>query len=113
VLADGLREALRVALKSRDRVAVAALRSALAAIENASAVPAAGRGGLAIEESPAGPGAADVARRELTESDMTRIIRSEVADREAAARDYEAAGRTERAAHLRAEADALRAHLCG
>jgi hypothetical protein len=34
-----LREGLKAALKARDRVAVAALRSALSAIDNAEAVP--------------------------------------------------------------------------
>ena len=37
-LRQNLRDALTTAIKSRDRVAVAALRSALAAIDNAEAV---------------------------------------------------------------------------
>lgn len=107
-----LRDALRAALKARDRVAVSALRSALAAIENAGAVdvvdPPGARRGLAIEESPAGPGAAEVARRALTEAEVARIVRAEIAGRDRAAIDYENAGRARRAAQLRAEADVLR-----
>ncbi|MBD0324450.1 MAG: hypothetical protein ICV72_13845, partial [Aldersonia sp.] len=60
---DRLRVALRSAMKERDRVAVAALRSTLGVIDDAEAVdigggPTAG----AIEESAVGLGAAEVAR---------------------------------------------------
>jgi uncharacterized protein YqeY len=112
-LRQRLRAALPAAMKARDRTAVAALRSTLAAIDNAEAVdggPSAGRG-LAIEQSPVGVGAAEVARRVLTEAEVERIVRAEVAEREAAARDYDQAGRPEHAEQLRAEAEALSAHL--
>jgi uncharacterized protein YqeY len=39
------------------------------------------------------------------------IVRSEVADREAAALEYDRAGRPERAEALRAEAQVLSSHL--
>ncbi|MEN3308686.1 MAG: uncharacterized protein V7603_4888 [Micromonosporaceae bacterium] len=100
-------------MKARDRVAVAALRAALAAIDNAEAVdraPAVDKR-LAIEQIPVGVGAAEVARQVLTEADVARIVRAEVDEREAAARDYERAGRHERAEQLRAEANVLSAHL--
>jgi uncharacterized protein YqeY len=112
-LRDRLRAALPTAMKARDRVTVAALRGALSAIDNAEAVdhtPAAGTS-LAIESLPVGAGAAEVARRLLTDADVERIVRAEVADREAAARDYDRAGRPERADQLRAEAAVLSAHL--
>jgi uncharacterized protein YqeY len=125
-------------MKARDRVAVAALRATLGAIENAEAVggaaeaadgteaavdgtAAAGTGGLAgrslagrslaIEQSPVGVGAAEVPRRALTEAQVEQIVRAEVAEREAAARDYERAGRAERAERLRHEIGVLSAHL--
>ena len=100
-------------MKARDRVAVAALRSAIAAIENAEAVDLAAlaTGSLAIELSPVGVGAAEVERRLLTESEVAAIVRAEVAEREAAAQGYEQAGRLDRADQLRAEAGALTAHL--
>ncbi|HEX6473004.1 MAG TPA: hypothetical protein VF069_28195 [Streptosporangiaceae bacterium] len=112
-LRERLRGALRTAMKSRDRVALGALRSTLAAIDNAEAVEvdaSAGRN-LAIELTPVGAGAAEAQRRVLAEADVERIVRAETAAREASARDYEAAGRPERAEHLRAEARVLLAHL--
>jgi uncharacterized protein len=108
-----LRDALVAAMKERDRVAVTALRSALAAIDNAEAVDAtaAAGGSSAIESSPIGIGVAEVERRALSDEDIAQIVRSEVADRDAAALDYERAGRPERAEALRAEAQALSSHL--
>jgi len=106
-----LREALPAALKARDRAAVAALRSALAAIENASAVDAGSAPGLAIEESPVGAGATEVERRQLTDSDVREILLAEIGDRLGAAETYEGAGRHDRAERLRAEADLLVAYL--
>jgi uncharacterized protein YqeY len=112
-LRQRLREALRTAMKSRDRRTVGVLRSTLAAIDNAEAVEVAGAmgSGLAIEQSPVGAGAADVARRTLTEVQVEQIVHAEAEAREAAARDYDTAGKTERAEQLRAEADVLLTHL--
>jgi len=100
-------------MKARDRVAVAALRSTLAAIENAEAVdrPATVDQQLAIERIPVGVGAAEVARRVLTEAQVEHIVRAEVAEREAAAREYDLAGRPDRAERLRDEVGVLTAHL--
>ncbi len=92
---------------------MAALRSALAAIENAEAVDrgeAADRG-LAIEQIAIGVGATEAERRVLTEADSERIVRGEIDEREAAARDYDLAGRPERAERLRGEAQVLVAQL--
>jgi uncharacterized protein YqeY len=112
-LRQRLREALPVAMKARDRAATAALRATLAAIDNAEAVRPDGDtpGSLAIEQLPIGVGATEVARRVLTAADVERIVRDEVAEREAAAGEYERAGRTDRAEQLRAEARALAAHF--
>lgn len=134
MLPERLRAALRTALRDRDRVAMAALRSALAAIDNAGAVDPA----TAADSPPAGPvpgtrpasvagpvpatsahvagavlglGAAEVARRELTDADVAGIVRAELDDRLAAAALYERGGRTDVAARLRAEAAVLAAHL--
>jgi uncharacterized protein YqeY len=100
-------------MKARDRVAVTALRSTLAAIDNAEAVdrPATVDDRLAIEQIPLGVGAAEVERRALTPDQVEHIVRTEVAEREAAAHDYERAGRPERAEQLRGEAGVLSAHL--
>src|SRR5262249_10194220 len=111
-LRQRLREALPAAMKARDRLAVAALRSTLAAIDNAEAGgPAVSDDRLAIEQTPGGVGAAEARRRVLTETDVERIVRAEVAERTAAARDYDRAGRAERAEQLRREATVLSAHL--
>ena len=108
-LRQRLRDALRTAMKSGDRPAVGVLRSTLAAIDNAEAVdrPDSADRGLAIERSPVGVGAAEVERRALTVAQVEDIVRTEVAEREAAARDYERAGRLDRARQLRDEAGVL------
>lgn len=108
-----LRNALVAAMKERDRVAVTALRSTLAAIDNAEAVDttAVASGSLTIESSPVGIGVAEAERRALSDEDIAQIVRSEVADREAAALEYDRAGRPERAEALRAEAQVLSSHL--
>ncbi len=114
---EGLRGRLRVALtgamKARDRVAVSALRSALAAIDNAEAVDASAgpQGSLAIEASPVGVGAAEVERRVLSEEQVEALVRTEIAEREAAARDYARTGSAEHAELLRAQARAIAAVL--
>ena len=108
-----LRRALPPALKARDHVAVAALRSALAAIDNAQAVvaPPATRSGGVIAGAVTGLGAGDAPRRELSEGDIAAIVRAEIADRRAGAADYEHAGQVDAAARLTAEADTLAGHL--
>src|SRR2546423_1232971 len=87
-------------MKARDRVALAALRSALAAIDNAEAVdaPPVPGGSLAIERTPVGVGAAELARRELTEADVERIVRADIDQREEAARGDDLVGRPDPAA---------------
>lgn len=99
-------------MKTRDRGAAAVLRSALAAIDNAEAVDGpASAGGLAIEQTPVGVGAAEVARRVLTEAQVEEIVRAEMAERETAARDCDRIGHPDRAVRLRAEIGVLAAHL--
>lgn len=108
-----LRDALPPAMKARDRVAVAAIRATLAAIDNAEAVRTDDGTGssLAVEHLPIGVGATEVARQELTDEDVAAIVRAEVAERESAAAGYERAGQPERAERLRLEARALAPHL--
>jgi len=115
---DRLRAALPAALKARDADTVAALRTALAAIDNAEAVdphevgrrPAldprlgSASGNLAAGEAPP---------LELSEREMIRIVEREIAEHEGAAREYEHAGRDERALALRRQADVLASILDG
>ncbi len=108
-----LRDALTGAIKTRDKVAVAVLRSALAAIDNAEAVerPESADRGLAFEQLRIGAGSAEAARRELTEAQIERIVRGELAERESAAREYQRAGRLEHAERLRGEIRVLAQQL--
>jgi uncharacterized protein YqeY len=108
-----LREALTTAMRARDRVAVAVLRSTLAAIDNAEAVdrPAGADRRLAIEQIPAGAGATEAERRVLSQAQVEQIVRAEMAERERAAREYDRAGRPDVAERLRSEASVLAPHL--
>jgi hypothetical protein len=103
-LIERLRAALPAAMKARDGAAVTALRSALAAIENAAAVaPRASEFGL-----PAlGVGATEVERRAVDDAEAERIVRAEVGERLTAADEYDGHGRDDHATRLRAEAGAL------
>jgi uncharacterized protein YqeY len=111
-----LRGALTVAIKARDRPAVTALRTALAALDNATAVsvraPAAPTDGP-IAGAVAGLGTTEAARRELTDADVAAVIETQIAAREEAAVTYEQAGRPEPAADLRAEVAVLRGVMAG
>ncbi|QLY29845.1 GatB/YqeY domain-containing protein [Nocardia huaxiensis] len=103
-----LRADLKQAMKDKNRPAVAALRSLLAAIDNAEAVDASHVSAGAIETSAAGLGTADVPRRELTAEHIDTIIESEHNERISAAKQYDDfPGGAARAAELRAEAAAL------
>jgi len=108
---DRLQLALQQAMKERDSVAISALRSALAAIANAEAVPATSGEGVGGNEfvagSAGGLGAAERERRMLTEAESEAIVQREVADRLTAAGEYEQAGHQEPAQRLRQEAAAL------
>lgn len=109
-----LRADLLTARKARDTTATAVLRSTLAAVANAEALPVAeaaltGEGPIAGAAS--GLGATEAARRELTDEDIRGIITGEQAERLSAATDLEAHGAVEKAEQLRAEAELLAAYL--
>jgi uncharacterized protein YqeY len=115
---DRLRRALPAAIKARDTAAVAALRSALAAIDNAEAADSAQAPPPTVSHAKVAgtvPGlhAAEVPRRTLTGAQIDAIVRAEITERHAAARDYEHAGRLDHAERLRAEAATLSTHLDG
>lgn len=107
-----LHDALGDAIRSRDAAAVSALRSALAAIANAEAVPPDPAGspvasGPHVAGAVAGLAAAEAQRRRLSEADVEQIVRSEAAERLTAAEEYERGGRADRADRLRREAAVL------
>ena len=100
-----LRHHLTIAIKARDRVAVAALRSAIAAIENAEAIqskssPNRETNSEHIAGATSGVGSSDVARRELTDADVAAIVREQIEERFQAADEYEQLGRRDAADRL-------------
>ena len=108
---ERLRTALPAALKQRDTALVAVLRATLAALDNAEAVPIPehGQGSPALEGTPVGVGVREVARRDLSNEEVERLVRAEIDERQTAARLYEQAGGHDRALRLRHEADTLAA----
>ena len=85
------------AMKSRDSIATATLRSLLAALDNASAVAVSGA------HVPVFGRSGDVPRRTLSATDCEDILGKEAHTRSVAAAEYGRLGRTEEAARLRAE----------
>ncbi|WP_037914319.1 GatB/YqeY domain-containing protein [Actinacidiphila yeochonensis] len=102
-------------MRVRDKVAVGALRAALAAVDNAEAVPVGGAElrGLALEQSPVGAGATEAVRRELSERAVADVVRAEVAERREAAAQLSALGQADRAERLLEEAAVLLRFLDG
>jgi uncharacterized protein len=91
--------------------AVSALRTALSAIDSASAVPvestpSAGSGGP-ISPAPYPASVSGGGTAHLTEPEVEQIVRTEVAERQAAAYSYDQAGRPDQAERLRREASVL------
>ena len=104
-----LRDALLAARKDRDATRVSALRSALSAIDNAEIpndvrldAPSSGT----IAGGVVGLGAAEVARRELSDAQIRELVQAEIDERLAAASQVDAS-HTGSAAALRAEAAVL------
>jgi uncharacterized protein YqeY len=116
-LSDALRRDLTAAMRSKDRVAVRALRSLLSALGNAEAVPTTGPetggGSEHVAGGVAGLGAGEAERRRLTDDDVAALVRQEVEERLSAADQLDAAGRSDRAEPLRAEAAVLARYLPG
>lgn len=109
-----MRADLTAAVKVRDKPAIAALRSALAAIENAEAVPLDESTDLSGTAQIVGGtpfGSAEAERRSLTEDEVAAIVAREVSERTSAAAEYVRLGRDDQAARLRAEAEVLSRYL--
>ena len=105
-----LQSALLPAMRSGDADTVAVVRSALAAIANAEAVPApsitpAGEGPVA--GAMTGVGSTEAPRRELTSDEVREVVEHERQDRIQAAEESEAGGLGEYAARLRTQAAIL------
>jgi hypothetical protein len=107
---DRLRQGLMSARKARDTPRVVALRSALSAIDNAEApavTPVAAYAGRPFAQSVPGLGATEVARLELSDTEIRLLIESDIDERLSAADQFVAAGYHVRAADLRSQAAVL------
>jgi hypothetical protein len=98
-LKERLRADLKAALQARAADEVRVLRTLIAALDNAEAVPTEGYRPRAL----AGAGG-EVARRELDGRAVEALLAEEAESRLAAAADYERLGRADEAAGLRDEA---------
>ena len=103
---ERMRADLTAALRERDRAAIVALRTALAAVANGEAVPASDK-----YQEPVVGQFNEAARRHLTDGDILQILRSEAAERRAAIDAYETLGRHAEAIRLRAELAVLDRYL--
>lgn len=106
-------------MRAGDRATVSALRGALAAIENAEAVPLpahttppdASHEQGAIAQARLGLGAGEADRRLLREAQVRDIVVDEQAAHVAAAEHLRTVGQADRAEHLLAQATALQPYL--
>ena len=105
-----LQSALLPALRAGDGDTVAVVRSALAALANAEAVPAESSGPLAdgpFAGAASGVGATEAPRRTLTAGEVRAVVEREREERIRAAEESEAGGLGEYAARLRTQAAVL------
>jgi hypothetical protein len=114
-LRAALRHGLTTALKARDSDAMAALRTAIAAIDNAQAVPAAGltppAASAHVAGARSGVGSTEAARRQLSNSELRDILLDEITEHAREADRYDALGQAGAAQRLRRQARTLEAYL--
>ncbi len=115
MLRAALRRDLTAAMKARDPDAVAVLRTAIAAIDNAEAVAAPGTAPAAtsvhVAGARAGLGAAEVPRRQLAGDELRAILRDQLAEYTREADRYAAHGQHAAAERLRNQASLLAGYL--
>ena len=112
ILRTRLRRDLRAAMKAQRRDEMAALRTLIAAIDNAEAVedlslPSTPVSSEHVAAARPGIGAADSPRRSLSEHEVQRIVEAELWERDAQAERLELLGRSDDASRLRIEAAVL------
>lgn len=100
-----LKADLVVAMRARQRVAVATLRATLSAIDQAEAVE------VDPHFVPVSGVTRDVPRKLLTEADITAILQREMDDLTAAIADYKRLGNGEKMAELQEAQDVLQTYL--
>lgn len=109
-----MRADLGVAMKARNSRAISALRTAIAAIDNAESVDstvATAPASAHIAGATIGLGTAEVPRRSLSPAQVHAILRAQIDDRSAEADRYETLGQIEAAEGLRGEAQIIAAYL--
>jgi uncharacterized protein YqeY len=104
-----LQSALLPAMRAGDKDTVAVVRSALAAIANAEAVPTTSTpvGEGPVAGAVTGLGSTEAPRRDLTPDEVREVVEHERQERVQAAEESEAGGLGEYAARLRTQAAAL------
>lgn len=111
-LRSALRADLLTAMKARRSEVVSALRTALAAVDNAEAVAVPNAPMESASEHVAGAGigvgSTETERRTLSIDEVRSLLRVQVQERVTEAELYDSYGRSEAAERLRREADALR-----
>lgn len=113
---DEIRRRLVVAMRARRRPDVSALRSVLAAIDNAEAVPAEGGGSTVVPGPIAGTVvgfAAQAPRRRLRTDEVRALVHAELDERRQAAAAYRDRGLDEEAQAVEAEARVIEQLLTG
>ncbi len=105
-----LRADLQAALRARDTLTVAVLRTTIAAIDNAQAVPLA-QPDARYRVRAFGEAGVEVERRQLSASDIEALLADEVAQRIATATDLAQRGQAAAAVRLRDEAAIVRRYL--
>ncbi|WP_372517920.1 hypothetical protein [Solirubrobacter phytolaccae] len=102
-------------MKARDKETTSALRTALAAIDNAEAVVAPDHVEAPSSEhvagARAGVGSTEAERRALSLDDVHTLLQAQIDERAQEADRYDALGQADAAVRLRREADALRGYV--
>jgi hypothetical protein len=114
VLRAGLRRGLVAALKARDAEALAALRTTIAAIDNAEAVPAADMQApltsADIAGASSGVGSTEAIRQSLSVGQLRDIVSEQIAECAREADRYDLLGQPDAAQRLRHRARILAAY---
>lgn len=110
-----LRKGITTAMKARDSDALSALRTAIAAIDNAEAVAVPG------PETPvtsphvagarSGAGSTEADRKQLGGDEVRDILRAQITEHASEADRYDALGQSDAAERLRRQARTLEAYL--
>lgn len=110
-----LRADLKAAMKARQRLEVAAIRGAIAALDNAEAVEIPDKldetTSAHIAGAKAGLGAGEAARRTLSGADVTALLRAQITSRLEQAASFQQLGHDASAEELRTEAQILKRYL--